>query len=91
MNNKLHIYPRYCGIKCAALPLIKEDVGMSSNMATVDNVQGVGNAVPPSNLTNNIGSGDNWSGLEKKKKKTKKEKEEKPFKIKTLEEFKNTL
>jgi hypothetical protein len=34
--------------------------GVSSPMSTLNNVPGMGNAVPPSAKTRNIGSGDNW-------------------------------
>ena len=54
--------------------LLKEDAmgGVSAPMATVNNVPGVGNATPGSAATNNIGSGDKWGGIGKRKKKKKK-------------------
>ena len=71
-------------------PEIKEDAmgGVSAPMATLYNVPGMGNAVPPSSTTNGIGSGDKWgntiggkpytqSGQPKKKKKVMKKRAKK--------------
>ena|GEM_PF-1427078 len=74
--------------------LVEDMGGVVSPMATLLNVPGMGNAVPPG--INSFGSGDKWGNtigmytqslFKKKKNKKNKKKKSKKHKIKTLESF----
>lgn len=71
--------------------VLKEDTmgGVSSPMTTLTNTPGMGNAVPGSSSTNNIGSGDKWGntiGGKPYTQKAKVKRKKKPIKKKLVKE-----